>query len=304
MSFTRGSGPSYGLNQPYVFAGYKPIVSRRAPTVNDRANIGATWIDTVLADSYTLVGIANNQAVWLNTAGGAGIFATITVSGLATFNGSVNMAPTAAASTITLGNAAMTGTLTLGQSTTGQTINMGTGAAGVNTINIGGTGANVIAIGNTQTAGSVSVGAAMTTGTLSIGGTGAQTGTISIAPGTGAQQVLIADSNTGVKQVAIAAGSVANLVTIGSTTGAAQTTINSGSLSLDLTMAAPVAGAGGIKVTQGAVPFRILCGAGAPNNNLAVNVGDLYINSTGSGVADRMYICSVAGAWVNFTTSA
>ena len=188
MSFTRGSGPSYGLNQPYVFAGYKPIVSRRAPTVNDRANIGATWIDTVLADSYTLVGIANNQAVWLNTAGGAGIFATITVSGLATFNGSVNMAPTAAASTITLGNAGMTGAIIIGNSTAlaGQAISIG---GAINT------GAQSISLGSGASAANSTVN--ILTGNATAGiqtfnvMTGTRAGAVNISTGAAAHTTII-----------------------------------------------------------------------------------------------------------------
>lgn len=72
------------------------------------------------------------------------------------------------------------------------TINLGTGTTGVKTINIGGTAANVIAIGNTQTTGSVAIGNALTSGTVTIGGT-AGTGTITVGGATNAtgQTVLI-----------------------------------------------------------------------------------------------------------------
>lgn len=64
-------------------------------------------------------------------------------------------------------------------------INIGTGITGVKTIAIGGTAANVITIGNTQTTGSVTIGNALTSGTVTVGGT-AGTGTITIGRATNA----------------------------------------------------------------------------------------------------------------------
>ncbi len=92
-------------------------------------------------------------------------------------------------------------------------------------VTIGGTGANVIALGNTQTGGSVSIGAGMTTGTISIGGTGAQTGTITIDGGSGAQAlnfgtgagvktVTVGSSNT-TSRLNLAAGSTGMFITNG-----------------------------------------------------------------------------------------
>ena len=62
-----------------------------------------------------------------------------------------------------------TGAVSISTDAHATTINIGTGAAVVKTISIGGTGANVIALANTQTAGSLAVGAAMTGGTITIG---------------------------------------------------------------------------------------------------------------------------------------
>jgi hypothetical protein len=78
----------------------------------------------------------------------------------------------AADSTVNIMNGtstAGTSTLNLASGAYAHAINVGTGAAVVNTIAIGGTGANVLTLNNTQTAGSVSIGAAMTTGTINIG---------------------------------------------------------------------------------------------------------------------------------------
>jgi hypothetical protein len=91
-----------------------------------------------------------------------------------------------------------------------------------------GAGAGTLSLGVIQIAGAINAGTAMTTGTITIGGTGAHTGTIGIAPGTGAQTINIANS-TGGKTVAIATGAGANAVTLGSTNTTSTTTINAGS---------------------------------------------------------------------------
>jgi len=62
-------------------------------------------------------------------------------------------------------------------------LNIGTGTVGIKTIAIGGTAANVITIGNTQTTGSVAIGNALTSGTVTVGGT-AGTGAITIGQAT------------------------------------------------------------------------------------------------------------------------
>jgi len=134
----------------------------------------------------------------------------------------------------TFGLVTGTGTISISADAAATTLNIGTGAAVVKTISIGGTGANVIAIANTQTAGSLSIGDAMTSGTIAIGGSGAHVGTMTIAGGTGAQTINIANS-TGGKTVAIATGAGANTVSLGSTNSTSTTTINSGSGNVNIT---------------------------------------------------------------------
>lgn len=51
-------------------------------------------------------------------------------------------------------------------------------------------------------------------------------------------------------------------------------------------------------------PVNIVTGAGAPAGGLAVNVGDIYINTTAATAATRMYITTAAGVWTNFTFAA
>lgn len=51
-------------------------------------------------------------------------------------------------------------------------------------------------------------------------------------------------------------------------------------------------------------PVRIITGAGVPANGLALEKGDLYINTTGATGATRIYVASGVGSWVNVTCSA
>ncbi len=111
---------------------------------------------------------------------------------------------------------------------TTQAVSIGTGSARTD-ITLGGTGANVFAIANTQTAGSVAIGNAMTTGTVTIGGA-STTGIITIGQTTavGGSEIDIANTiNTGTSLVKIAnaAAGAATTVSImsGNATAGTQT---------------------------------------------------------------------------------
>lgn len=235
---------------------------------------GGTGAKTITlgGTAANVVTIANVQTAGSLAMGAAMVGATIAIGG-APMTGQITLGASTAGQTISVGDAinvgaqivsiaggasgasstvsvlagvATAGTSTLNLNTgTGaitRNTNIGTGAAVVNGINIGGTGANVIAIGNTQTAGSVAIGAAMTTGTITIGGTGLQTGTITLGGGTGAQIVNVATGGTGVKTVHIADSAVANVITIGSLTGAASLTLQSGTGGISLATGATTPG--------------------------------------------------------------
>lgn len=134
---------------------------------------------------------------------GAGASTTTIGEGTAGANTtSINNGATAASSTVNIlsgaatagthavniftGNASGgTQTFNLATGTNAVAVNIGTGTTGVKTIAIGGTAANVITIGNTQTTGSVAIGNALTSGTVTVGGT-AGTGTITIGQATNA----------------------------------------------------------------------------------------------------------------------
>jgi len=142
------------------------------------------------------------------------------------------------------GSGAQTGTITIGGGTGAQTLDIGTGGTGIKTINLG-TGAigNVITIGTVTAAASLDllVGTGNFTlegnvaSTYTISGTGANTGTINIGTGTGAQTTNLATGGTGIKTVNIATGAVANVVTMGSTTGAASLTLQAGTGEITVT---------------------------------------------------------------------
>lgn len=51
-------------------------------------------------------------------------------------------------------------------------------------------------------------------------------------------------------------------------------------------------------------PVQILTGAGVPANGLALNTGDLYINTAAATATTRLYIATGVGAWTFFTANA
>ncbi len=118
--------------------------------------------------------------------------------------------------------------LLTGNSTgTTQAVNIATGSAAT-TISVGGTGANTVAIANTQTGGSLSLAHAMTTGNIAIGDA-QTTGTLTIgstAAGSGAVRIV---DGTGAQIINFATGAGAKTLTIGSTNTTSTTTINAGS---------------------------------------------------------------------------
>ncbi len=237
--------------------------------------------------------LANGTAANVITVGGTG--ANVITIGNTQTAGSVAVGAAMTSGTITVGGTGLqVGTISIAPGTGVQSLLLGTGGTGAKTITIGGTAANVITIGNTQTAGSIAMGAAMTTGTITIGGTGLQTGTITLGGGTGAQAINIGTGGTGVKTIDIGTGAVANVVTIGSTTGAAATTIQGGSDGIFLNAS----------FVELPGPVYLLTGAGVPSGTLALHIGDLYINTTAASATTRMYIATAIGTWTNFTCAA
>lgn len=61
---------SYGLNQPLNLDAALPIVSNRAPTANDTAEVGTIWCNKTSGSFYVLTSVSAGQAQW--TLGGDG----------------------------------------------------------------------------------------------------------------------------------------------------------------------------------------------------------------------------------------
>lgn len=110
---------AYGLNNPLQDLAPQPIVSQRAPTANDLAEIGTTWIDSPNQAVYVLAAIVGNQAAWTTSpASGVGLFAAVTVNpgDVDVTAGDVNIA--AGNLNLLAGNAVIAGDLTVNGTTT------------------------------------------------------------------------------------------------------------------------------------------------------------------------------------------
>jgi len=239
---------------------------------------GATGVKTV-----NIATGAIGNVVTIGTVTGAASMALKVGTGNFTLEGNV-------ASTYSISaTGANTGTITIGGGTGAQTLNLMTGATGVKTVNIG-TGAigNIITIGTVTAAASMAlkVGTGNFTlegdvaSTYAISGTGANTGTITIGGGTGAQTIAIASSGTGAKTVTIGATGSVNTITIGSTTTTSTTTINSGSGNVNVT---------GGHLSIATVAKTLLVNGGAETDFIGTGVltaGQQIINNTNIAAGD------------------
>jgi hypothetical protein len=209
-------------------------------------------------------------------------------------------------STYAIGAATTTGSITIGGTAQTGDIVLGS-SSGTNAVKImNGAGAGTLSLGVVQVAGAINMGTAMTTGTITIGGTGLQTGTISLAPGTGAQTVNIATGGTGVKTVNIATGAIGNIVTIGSVTAAASMSLLVGTGNFSLDGAATSAYTFAPSTTSGTINFggtgantgimTIAGGTGAQTLNIASSTGGKAVNIANGASANLVTIGSITGA--------
>lgn len=171
---------------------------------------GTLTLDTGTTGSISLGTGANAKTITIGNTTGATALNLLTGTGNFSLDG-------VAGTTYTLGASTNTGTIAIGG--TAQTGNITLGSSsGTNSVLIGnGAGATTVNIANANTAGAVNIGSAFTTGTISIGGTGAQTGTINLGTGTGAQSINLGTGGTGAKTL-----------TVGSTASTGVTTIQAG----------------------------------------------------------------------------
>lgn len=145
------------------------------------------------------------------------------------------------------GTGVNTGTVTIAAGTGARTVNIATGGTGIKTVNIAtGASADIVTIGTVT--GAASLDLKCGTGNLTLEGnvastyeissTGVNTGTCKFASGTGARTVEIAGGGTGIKTINIGAAATADVITIGTTTGAGSLTLAAGSG--DITMSGTI----------------------------------------------------------------
>lgn len=89
MSVRQPKNVGYGLSQALIGLSPAPIISQRAPTTSDKAEIGTLWVDQPNNDGYILTSIVSNSASWVNVGGGPGQFNTLNVTGGSTLGGPV-----------------------------------------------------------------------------------------------------------------------------------------------------------------------------------------------------------------------
>lgn len=146
----------YGLTNALQNVFPAPIVSLRAPTTADKAQIGTVWVYKTTNTAYILTSIVNNSATWSSVSGGAGDFASLTVT-----PGPINLTGT------TVINIAGGASTTIGTGGTGAVL------IGNATGNTGITGSLLTSAGITATTGNITATAgALVAGTTVTAGTG------------------------------------------------------------------------------------------------------------------------------------
>jgi hypothetical protein len=230
--------------------------------------------------------ITNAYSLWVD-AGTARFDGTIDAQGGSVTNTAGALSLTSATTNAITLDSGTTGIVNVGTGANAKTVNIGTGAGVANTINIGGSGGNTVAIGNTQSAGSIAMGAAMTTGTVTIGGTGAQTGNIDLGIGTGAQIINLGTGGSGVKTVNLATGTAANVISIGTGQTAGSIAMGTAMTSGTITLGGAVAQTGTIILGQstGTNTVRIGDGTGATTIQIGTGVTNAKTIQIGTGAA-------------------
>jgi hypothetical protein len=195
-----------------------------------------------------------------------------------------------------------TGTITIGGGTGAQTLNI-MSSTGVKTVNIAnGAAANVVTIGTVTGAASLALKAGTGNFTLegdvattyTISGTGANTGTINISTGSGAQTTNIGVNAAGVKTINIGTGAVANVVSIGSSTGAASLNLIAGSGDVSVTSA-------NLKIATTGKMLQIKGGAATDSvGTFTLVAGTATVADTNIATGDRIFISRIA---VNASTA-
>jgi hypothetical protein len=366
---------AYGLSSPLIAENPTPVIAKRNPTTSDFAFPTTIWTNTLTNAIYILASVSNNQANWvlLEVGGGAGVFASLTVTpgpisltGTTTINtagAGVTTIGTGGTGAVNIGNAtgntSVTGTLTASSNitaTTGQIVTINGAVTSGNTAASnaapqfqtlksrgGGTITTGDGIGNLVFAGFD--GAQYTTGaaiTSTSSGTIANTRvaanlnflTHPDAPAGGptsrmtinsAGNVVVNTPDSGTALTVTAGGltvTAGNIVAtagnINATAGSmsAGTTVTAGT-GITATTGNIVATTGNITATAGNVTLgaaaaafvfangiQIVSGTGDPNGAVTAPEGSLYLNTNGTGVANRAYINTNSGTvWTAIATA-
>ena len=324
-------GSTTGAAQVVINAGTAGIQMASTST----GDITLNSADTLLLDcagvlelnsSAGVIGIGND-AVAQNINVGTGAAARTLTLGNSTGatsivlncgTGALNIGTNAVAHTVSIGNStgatsvvidSGTGALNLGTNAVAHIVTVGnvTGATAVN-INVGtgnfalnGVGASTYAIGAATTTGTIVVGGTAGTGTMTFGSSSG-TNIVQIGAGEGATTVSIAGGATSAKAVDIAIGAVANVVRIGSASGAASMELKVGTGNFDLNGAATSTYAVGAATTTGSLTLggtaqsgTITLGSSSATNIVAI------CNGSGAGTVNIAAV-QVAGA-VNIGTA-
>lgn len=132
MSTAPYRNSAYGLSEALINVFPAPIISQRAPTTSDKAQLGTVWVDKPNNDAYVITSIVNNSANWTPIGGGAGDFTNIVATGTILAGGSIGS--TTGNVTAALGNiSALTGNVTAAG-----LISAGTSIGATTTITAGG----------------------------------------------------------------------------------------------------------------------------------------------------------------------
>ena len=112
---------AYGFSSPLIPIINPPIIADRAPTVNDIAELGSEWVDTVNGDVYFLTKVEGSAATWTAASGNGAILTSLTV----------NPGPTVISGDLTVNgtNVGLTATATMSLSTTGAGVDIDMAAA-------------------------------------------------------------------------------------------------------------------------------------------------------------------------------
>ena len=116
--FKKGSNVAYGINNALQNLAPQTIIAKRNPTTSDFAEIGQVWANVETGTLYQLARIANNSATWTTTpASGSTTLASLTITtGDLDFDagatGNINMP--SGDITMTSGSATIGGDLTVG----------------------------------------------------------------------------------------------------------------------------------------------------------------------------------------------